>query len=192
MKKLFFAALFVISFSCITRAQCLDALVTTKGDTIFGMVISITDTSYTIDSYNYVASFKNDNIVEYIHCLRQLTQAEIVRMKNVDYLTESDLLKYTPGYYLRKASKSFYLGLSLDLVGGAVMGISLSKYKDPSESTKKWVLFSVGTTVATSGVFFLLRSFYFIDKTGKLLDMERSAIYLEPTLNGGFGVSWKF
>ena len=192
MKKLFFCALFVISCSWGMKAQCLDMLVTTKGDTILGMVVSITDTSYTIDSYNFVASFKKDSIVEYVHCVRQLTQSEVSRMKNVDYLMENDLLKYTPGYYLRKASRSFYLGLSLDLVGGAAIGISLTKYKDPSESTKKWVLFSAGTTVAAGGVFFLLRSFYFIDKTGKLLDMERSAIYLEPTRNGGFGVSWKF
>ena len=192
MKKLFFAALFAISFSCNMYAQCLDALVTTKGDTIFGMVVSVTDSSYTIDSYNYVASFKNDMIAEYIQCIRQLTQVEIARMKHVDYLTESDLLKYTSGYYLRKASKSFYLGLSLDLLGGIVMGTSLHLYKDDADLAKKWIFFSAGTTVFAGGVFFLLRSFYFIDKTGKLMDLEHSAIYLEATKNGGFGVSLKF
>jgi hypothetical protein len=192
MKKLFFAALFAISFSCNMHAQCLDALVTTKGDTIFGMVVSVTDSSYTIDSYNYVASFKNDMITEYIQCIRQLTQGEIARMKHVDYLTESDLLKYTSGYYLRKAYKSFYLGLSLDLLGGIAIGTSLHLYKDDSDLAKKWIFFSAGTTVFAGGIFFLLRSFYFIDKTGKLMDLEHSAIYLEATKNGGFGVSLKF
>ena len=191
MKKLFFVTLFAVSFSWEMQAQCLDALITTKGDTIFGMIVSVTDTSYTIDSYNFVASFKKDIIVEHIDCFRQLTQGEITRMKHVDYLSDSDLLKYTSGYYLRKASKNFYLGLSLDLLGGVVMVTSLHLYTD-TESTKKWAFFSAGTTVFAGGIFFLLRSFYFIDKTGKLMDLERSAIYLEPTKNGGFGVSWKF
>ena len=190
MKKICFVALFACFFSWNSHAQCIDAIVTTKGDTIFGMVISVTDTSYTIDSYNFVASFKKDMVSEYITCIRQMTNSEISRMKHVDYLTENDLFKYTSGYYLRKASKSFYLGIALDVLGGVVIGTSL--HVNDWDTKKQLIFFSAGTTVFAGGIFFLLRSFYFIDKAGKIMDMERSALYFEPTKNGGFGVSWKF
>ncbi len=192
MKKIYFAVFFVIFLSWNTKAQCIDAIVTTSGDTIFGMVLSVTDTSYTIDSYNFVISLRNDMVKDYIKCFRQATREDMARMKQLDYLTEKDLLKYTPGYYLRKASRNFYLGLSLDLAGGIAMGVSLASYKDASKSTQKWIVFSAGTVAVAGGIFFLLRSFYLIDKTGKLLDMERSSIYLEPTQDGKIGVIWKF
>jgi F0F1-type ATP synthase assembly protein I len=192
MKKICFIVALVTSLSWNSFSQCIDALITTKGDTIFGILVSSTDTTYIIDSYNFVISLHSDMIAEHIKCFREAAREDSIRMKQLDYLTEKDLLKYTPGYYLRKASRNFYLGLSLDLVGGIAMGVSLGSFKNASKSTQKWVIFSGGTVAVAGGIFFLLRSFYFIDKTGKLLDLERSSIYLEPTSDGKIGIIWKF
>jgi hypothetical protein len=72
------------------------------------------------------------------------------------------------------------------------MGISAASFKNSSKTTQKWIIFSGGTVAVAGGIFFLLRSFYLIDKTGKLLDIERSSIYLEPTSDGKIGIIWKF
>jgi hypothetical protein len=192
MKKISFIVAVVISLSSNSYSQCLDALVTTKGDTILGTLVHSTDTSYIMDSYNFVISLHRDMVKEYIKCFRPTTQGDLIRMRHPDYLTEKDLLKDTPGYYLRKASRNFYLGLSLDLAGSIAIGVSLASFKSPSKSTQKWIVFSGGTVAVAGGVFFLLRSFYFIDKSGKLLDLEHSSLYLEPTTDGKIGVTWKF
>ncbi|MDR1878394.1 MAG: hypothetical protein LBQ64_02385 [Bacteroidales bacterium] len=191
MRKIFFAFLFIFITATVS-AQCLDALVRTNGDTIVGIVTAVTDTSYTIDSYNFVVSFRKEMIKDYIKCYRDITHADILRMRQVDYLTEQDLFKYTPGYYLRKSSRSFYLGLSLEIVGGIALGFSVGIDNNSSHSAQKWILFSGGTLAMAGGVFFLLRSFYFIDKTGKILDMERSALYLESDKDKQLGLIWKF
>ncbi|MDR0603130.1 MAG: hypothetical protein LBG80_02355 [Bacteroidales bacterium] len=191
MKKLCFIVAFIIPFSWNCYSQCIDALITTKGDTIFGLLVSSSDTSYIIDSYNLVVALHRDTIIEHITCFREATWADLVRMKHLDYLTEKDLLQNTPGYYLRKASRNFYLGLSLDLAGSIAIGISLASYKDHAK-TQKWIIFSGGTIAVAGGVFFLLRSFHFIDKAGKLLDLEHSAIYLNSTSNGKIGIIWTF
>jgi hypothetical protein len=192
MKKLCFAIAFAISFSWNCYSQCIDALITTKGDTIFGIFVSSSDTSYIIDSYNFIMDIHHDTVKEHITCFREATWADLSRMKHLDYLTEKDLFQYTHGYYLRQAARNFYLGLSLDLAGSIAIGISLVSYKDHSKSTHKWIVFSGGTVAVAGGVFFLLRSFYLIDKAGKLLDLERSSIYLGPANNGKIGIIWKF
>jgi hypothetical protein len=192
MKKLCFAIALTISFSWNCYSQCIDALITTKGDTIFGILVSSSDTVYVIDSYNFVVALHRDTVTEHIACFYQATPADLARMKHLDYLTEKDLLQNTPGHCLRNASRNFYLGLSLDLAGSIAIGISLASYKDHAQATQKWIIFSGGTIVVAGGVFFLLRSFYLIDKAGKLLDLERSSIYLESTNNGNIGVIWKF
>jgi hypothetical protein len=192
MKKICLIVGFVISLSWNCHCQCIDALVTTKGDTIFGMLVSQTDTSYIIDSYNFVVSLHTNMVAEHLKCFREATAVDFVRMRHLDYLTEKDLLQSTPGYFLRKASRNFYLGLSLDLAGSIAIGVSLASYKDHSKSTQKWIVFSGGTVAVAGGVFFLLRSFYFIDKSGKLLDLERSSIYFNPTSDGKVGIIWKF
>jgi hypothetical protein len=190
MKRIYFAILFLL-LSWSASAQCIDALVMTTGDTITG-IVTVTDTTYTIDSYNMVVSLRKDVIKEYIPCYRTATRIDLARMRQVDYLTEKDLLKYTPGYYLRKASRNFYMGISLSMTGTITTGIALAMYNTSTKETQKWILFSTGTVAIAGGIFFLLRSFYFIDKTGKMLDLERSTIYLEPAQNGGIELLWKF
>jgi hypothetical protein len=82
--------------------------------------------------------------------------------------------------------------LSLDIAGSIAVGVSLASYKTSSKATQRWIVFSGGTVAVAGGIFFLLRSFYFIDKSGKLLDLEHSSIYLEPTRDGKIGIIWKF
>jgi hypothetical protein len=192
MKKSCFIVALVISFSWNCHSQCIDALITTKGDTIFGILVSSSDTAYIIDSYNLVIALHSDTVMEHIVCFREATWADLVRMKHLDYLTEKDLLQNTSGYFLRKASRNFYLGLSLDLAGSIAIGISLASYKDHPKAAQKWIVFSGGTVAVAGGIFFLLRSFHFINKAGKLLDLEHSAIYLDPANNGKVGIIWKF
>ncbi|MDR0368855.1 MAG: hypothetical protein LBH82_06935 [Bacteroidales bacterium] len=192
MKKICFVALlFFFAKNVSAQSPCLDAIVTVQGDTIVGMLVSKTDTSYAIDNYNLILAFHKDLVQEYIPCFKEATRSDLARLKNLDYLTEKDLLINTPGYYLRKASRSFYLGLSMDLVGGITMGIALAN-SNPNKTTQKWATFAAGTTIFAGGIFFLLRSFYYVDKAGKILDLERSSIYLEPTKDGRIELRWNF
>ena len=192
MKKIYFIVLIFLSFGKASAQQvCIDAIVTTNNDTIKGMLIAITDTSYTIDNFNLVIAFHKDMVKEHIQCYREATRTDLARMKNPDYLTEMDLYKNTPGFYLRKASRSFYLGLTMEAAGGLAMGMAFVN-DNPNKTTQKWAVFSGGTVVFAGGLFFLLRSFYFVDKAGKILDLERSAIYLAPTKDGRIELRWNF
>ena len=192
MKKIYLSALIFLFFrSASAQLPCIDAIVTTNGDTIVGMLVSKTDSSYAIDNYNMIFAFHKDLVKEHIPCFRQATRTDLARLKHIDYLTEKDLLKNTPGYYLRRASRNFYLGMTLEVVGGITMGVSLAN-DNPDKSIQKWAFFTGGTTIVAGGIFFLLRSFYFVDKAGKLLDLERSAIYLEPTKDGRIELRWSF
>lgn len=192
MKKIYLSVLlFLFLGKASAQLPCVDAIVTINGDTVVGILVSKTDTSYAIDNYNMILAFHKDLVKEHIPCFRQATRTDLARLKNVDYLTEKDLLKNTPGYYLRRASRSFYLGMSMEVVGGITMGLSLAS-NNPDKTTQKWAFFAGGTTIVAGGIFFLLRSFYFVDKAGKLLDLERSAIYLEPTKDGRIELRWSF
>jgi hypothetical protein len=192
MKKIYLTV-FIFLFLKNVSAQlpCIDAIVMVSGDTVTGILVSKTDSSYVIDNYNMVLAFHKDLVKEHIPCYRLATRTDLTRMKNPDYLTEKDLLKNTPGYYLRKASRNFYLGISLEIVGGVTMGLALAN-NNPDKTAQKWGFFAGGTTVVAGGIFFLLRSFYFVDKAGKILDLERSAIYLEPTKDGRIELRWSF
>ena len=192
MKKIGLIVLIFLSLLKASAQQpCIDAIVTTNNDTIKGMLVAITDTSYTIDNYNLVIALHKDMVKEYIQCYRETTRADLARMKNPDYLTEMDLYKNTPGFYLRKASRSFYLGLTMEVAGGLAMGMAFVN-DNPNKTKQKWAVFSGGTVVFAGGLFFLLRSFYLVDKAGKLLDLERSAIYLAPTKDGRIELRWNF
>lgn len=192
MKKIYFSVfIFLFLRNASAQLPCIDAIILMNGDTVIGILVSKTDTSYTIDNYNMVFAFHKDLVKEHIPCYRQATRTDLARMKNLDYLTEKDLLKNTPGYYLRRASRNFYFGMSLEIVGGITMGLALAN-NNPDKTTQKWGFFAGGTTVVAGGIFFLLRSFYFVDKAGKILDLERSAIYLEPTKDGKIELRWSF
>jgi len=192
MKRIYFVVLLILIFGKASAQQpCIDAIVTTNGDTIKGMLIAVSDTSYTIDNYNLVIALHKDMVKEYIQCYRNATREDLARMKNPDYLTEMDLYKNTPGYYLRKSSRNFYIGMTMELAGGIAMGLALAN-NTPNKTTQKWAVFSGGTVVFAGGIFFLLRSFYLVDKAGKLLDLERSAIYLAPTKDGRIELRWNF
>ena len=192
MKKIYLSVLiFLFLKSASAQLPCIDAIIMVNGDTVMGILVSKTDTSYVIDNYNMVLAFHKDLVKEHVPCYRQATRTDLARMRNPDYLTEKDLFKNTPGYYLRKASRNFYLGMSLEIAGGITMGLALAN-NNPDKTAQKWGFFAGGTTVVAGGIFFLLRSFYFVDKAGKILDLERSTIYLEPTKDGRIELRWNF
>ena len=192
MKKIYLIVFILLSLGKVSAQQpCIDAIITTNNDTIKGMLIATTDTSYTIDNFNLVIALHKDMVKEHIPCYREVTRTDLSRMKNLDYLTEMDLYKNTPGFYLRKASRSFYLGLTMEVAGGLAMGMAFVN-DNPNKTTQKWAVFSGGTVIFAGGLFFLLRSFYLVDKAGKLLDLERSAIYLAPTKDGRIELRWSF
>ena len=192
MKKIYcIGLLFFFLKSASAQVPCIDMIVTIHGDSITGILVSKTDTLYVIDNYNTILAFHKDLVKEHISCYRAVTRTDLTRMRNVDYLTEKDLLQNTPGYYLRKASRNFYFGMSLELAGGVAIGLALAN-DNPDKTTQKWAVFSGGTVVFAGGIFFLLRSFYLVDKAGKLLDLERSSIYLQPTKDGRIELRWNF
>ncbi|HOS16896.1 MAG TPA: hypothetical protein PKX15_07810 [Bacteroidales bacterium] len=188
MKKLSILLLLstLLSFA---KGQCIDAIITTTNDTIYGSLLDTANGIYTFDSYNYVFALPKDMVKEHIICIRQATKTDIFRMKHLDNLSSSDLLKYTPGFYLRKSTNNFYLGICL-LAGGLTANtLGFTYFKD---TKAEYPVFAVGSIAAAGGIFFLLRSFYFIDKTGKLLDFERSSIHLTPNQDGDLGIKLKF
>ncbi|MBO4581292.1 MAG: hypothetical protein J5701_03290 [Bacteroidales bacterium] len=193
MKRLgIFIALFIVLPWAYSQ-QYIDAVILNNSrDTIFGKVLNITDSSYTIDRFNFVFSIPKSMISGHISNYREATRYERIHMKQLDALSDDELSTKTSGYYLRKASKNFYLGLSLTTIGAFTDGFALAnKYPERTE-TQKWIMFSCGSVITAGGLFFLLRSFYFIDKAGKIMDLERSSIYLTPTEDGGMGVKINF
>ncbi|MDD2622823.1 MAG: hypothetical protein WC142_07335 [Bacteroidales bacterium] len=188
MKKISILLLLFATLS-LAKGQCIDAIITSSNDTIYGKLLDTANAIYTFDSYNYVFALSKDMVKEYILCIRQATKADILRMKQLDNLSGSDLFKHTPGYYLRKSTKNFYVGICL-LAGGLTANtLGFTYFKNTKAETP---VFAVGSIAAAGGIFFLLRSFYFIDKTGKLLDLERSSIYLVPNQNGDLEFKLKF
>jgi hypothetical protein len=77
------------------------------------------------------------------------------------------------------------------LGGIAANNLALTYFHNHYQKSE-WIVFAAGTIASAGGLFFLLRSFYFVDKAGKLMDLERSSIYLEPTPDGHIGLKWKF
>ncbi len=193
MKRLGIIIALLALLPCAYSQQYIDAIILNNNtDTLFGKVLNITDSSYTIDRFNYIFSIPKTMITSHIPNYREATRYERIHMKQLDALSDDELATKTSGYYLRKASKNFYWGLSLTTIGAFTDGFALAnKYPERTE-TQKWIMFSCGSVITAGGLFFLLRSFYFIDKAGKIMDLERSSIYLTPTEDGGMGMKVKF
>lgn len=190
MKKIGLLIVFIYALVYV-NGQCIDALISTSNDTIYGRLLDTSNNVYTFDSYNYVFAINKEMVKTYIPCFRQATKEDLLRMKHIDKLSGNDLLSYTPGYYLRKSTTNFYLGICM-LAGGLTTNTLAFTYFQDNNPKAKYPLFAAGSVVTAGGLFFLLRSFYFVDKAGKLMDLERSSIYLEPTLDGHIGLKWKF
>jgi hypothetical protein len=190
MKKIGLLLVFIYSLVYV-NGQCIDVLISTSNDTIYGRLLDTSNNVYTFDSYNYVFAIKKEMVKTYIPCYRQANKEDLLRMKHIDKLSGSDLLSYTPGYYLRKSTTNFYLGICLLSGGIAANNLALTYFHQNYEKSE-WIVFAAGTIASAGGLFFLLRSFYFVDKAGKLMDLERSSIYLEPTPDGHIGLKWKF
>lgn len=190
MKTIGILLLFFIS-SFYVKAQCIDAIITTSNDTIFGRLLDSSNNIYTFDSYNYVFAMQKSMVKQFISCFRQSTKDDFLRFKQLDNLSENDLFKYTSGYYLRKSTTNFYLGICLLTTGLSANTLAFT-YFDSHYTKAKYPLFAAGSFAVAGGLFFLLRSFYFVDKAGKLMDLEHSTIYLEPTQDGYIGLKWKF
>ena len=82
------------------------------------------------------------------------------------------------GYYLRKSARNFSTGLPIFAIGTTTFVCSLTLCED--KPPIKYVLLASGCAAIGTGVFFLLRSFHFINKTGKILDMEKASLYVAP------------
>jgi len=193
MKKILFVVMFLITVSFHAKAQqCIDALVKIDKDTVWGIITAITDSTYTIDSYNFVFSIHKNSVAQYLPCFRQATKADIARMKPLDALNNKDLFYNTSGYYFRKSARNFYTGIGFTLIGSVAIPVGIAIFNEPQQSTAKWVTVSCGAVSTAAGLFFILKSFYFIDKAGKILDLERSSIYLRQNENGDIGLIFQF
>lgn len=190
MKKIGLFIFFVCSFS-FAKSQCIDAIITTSNDTIYGRLLDTTNEIYTFDSYNHVFAIHQNAVKEHIRCIRQATTEDLARFKQLDNLSDKDLQKNTPGYYLRKSTSNFYVG-SCMLAGGLTINTLAFTYFNENYPKSKYPLFALGSAATAGGIFFLLRSFYFIDKAGKLMDLDRSTIYLESNKDGHLSIKWKF
>ncbi len=189
MKKiLFIIGLFFCTYF-VSAQQYIDAVIINNGkDTLFGKIIGISDTNITFDRFNYVFSIPKSMITNCLENYRLATRYEKIHMKQIEDISDEDFEYKTSGYYLRKASRNFYVGLGLTSAGSITIAISLYN----NNNNIPWGWFTCGSAVTASGLFFLLRSFYFIDKAGKIMDLERTSIYITPSKDGGIGFKWKF
>jgi hypothetical protein len=190
MNKVLVIVIWISTGLFASAQQYLDAIVTQNGDTILGKIIEINDSAYTIDSYNMVFTINRSMISGHIPCFKEATRIDLMHMKPIDKLSNKDLYQYTSGFYLRKASTMFYIGLPLTLAGTTAIAVTLSSYQKPHQKTVKWAVFSGGVVAVAGGTFFLLKSFYLIDKAGKIMDLERSTLYLDT--GAPIGIIWKF
>lgn len=151
MKKIGFL-LFFISSLLFVKGQCIDALISTSNDTIYGRLLDTSNNVYTFDSYNYVFAIPKDMVKTYIPCFRQASKEDLVRMKHLDKLSESDLLTYTPGYYLRKSTTNFYVGICLLSGGLAANNLALAYFHN-NYPKSEWAIFAAGTIASAGGLF---------------------------------------
>ncbi len=191
MRKFIFAIV-ILLLSHVSMAQTyIDAVVVNEGkDTIFGKIMEINDSTITIDHFNYIFSIPKDLVVSYQTNVREASRYERIHMEQMDNLSEKDFGYQTSGYYLRKSSKNFYLGMCLSVAGNTSIIIPLVTHDKLTIADQATL--ACGIAVSAAGLFFLLRSFYFVNKAGKILDLERSSIYLTPTEDGGMGMKVKF
>ena len=191
MRKFIFVIV-ILLLSQVSMAQTyIDAVVVNEGkDTIFGKIMEINDSTITIDRFNYIFSIPKDLVVSYQANVREASRYERIHMEQMDNLSEKDFGYQTSGYYLRKSSKNFYLGMCLSVAGNTSIIIPLVTHDKLTIADQATL--ACGIAVSAAGLFFLLRSVYFVNKAGKILDLERSSIYLTPTEDGGMGVKVKF
>lgn len=191
MRKFIFVIV-ILLLSQVSMAQTyIDAVVVNEGkDTIFGKIMEINDSTITIDRFNYIFSIPKDLVVSYQANVREASRYERIHMKQMDNLSEEDFGYQTSGYYLRKSSKNFYVGMCLSVAGNTSILIPLLSHDKLTVGDQ--ITLACGITASAAGLFFLLRSFYFVNKAGKILDLERSSIYLTPTEDGGMGVKINF
>ena len=91
MKKIGLLLFFIYALTYV-NGQCIDLLITTSNDTIYGRLLDTSNNVYTFDSYNYVFAIKKEMVNIYMPCYRQATKEDLLRMKNIDKLSGGDLL----------------------------------------------------------------------------------------------------
>ena len=194
MKKFFIILAICIGVWQVNCQQYLDAIVLkNQQDTIFGKIINTTDSSLVVDRFNVIFDISKDNIDNYILNFRESTAQERVFMQQIDNLYNEDLGYKTAGYYMRKSARSFYVGLPVFGLGTTALICSLTLFENQYMPPKAKYTMLVGGAVAMGvGTFFLLRSFYYINKSGKILDLEKASLYLNPSTQGGMGMQLKF
>ena len=126
MRKFIFVIV-ILLLSQVSMAQTyIDAVVVNEGkDTIFGKIMEINDSTITIDRFNYIFSIPKDLVVSYQANVREASRYERIHMEQMDNLSEKDFGYQTSGYYLRKSSKNFYLGMCLSVAGNTSIIIPL-------------------------------------------------------------------
>ncbi len=192
MKKI--VIILAIICACVWQANCqqyFDAvIIKNQKDTIFGKIVNITDSAVVVDRFNVIFEISKENIENYISNYREMTPHEQALMQQIDNIYNTDLGYKTAGYYLRKSARNFSTGLPIFAIGTTTFVCSLTLCED--KPPIKYVLLASGCAAIGTGVFFLLRSFHFINKTGKILDMEKASLYVAPSTQNDIGVQLKF
>lgn len=195
--KHFLIGLFLVTMPALQFAQnCMDAIILSKDskfDTIPCKILGITDLYYTIDYGDQVSSVAKNEISDTLMCYRNMTLKEIERYEGIDaingYNLDNTNLK-TSGLYLRKATYNFYTGFGITAAGGLALGLGCN-IKNMNNVVKGVCIIS-GSIASAIGLFFVLRGCHHIYQAGKILDLEKAAVYIAPTEKGDLGVLLKF
>lgn len=80
------------------------------------------------------------------------------------------------------AKNHWYLGLGIEVIGGAIIGFSLSSPKDTRN-----VLMIIGGAASLTGLVLMIESWSHIGKSGQLMNRDKLSI----TLNNGIGLRYR-
>jgi hypothetical protein len=178
----------------IWAQNCTDALLIKDNeqiDTLYCRIMDEDELGYTIDNGVFITSISKNVVVSKILCIREMTVKEMMHYKSLDAIAFSEFPKTkTAGYYLRRASLNIGIATGLLMVGGGVMTIGLTIFKD-RKAQPFWIV--GGSLFTATSIFFFVRAWNQIYKAGKLLDVgSNAALYLNVTDEGLMGVALRF
>lgn len=180
------------------KAQdCIDAVVYKNDsigkqvDTLFCQILSEEDTYYTIDNGLSITTIFKNMVVEAIHCFRPMNAYEIYLYKGLNSVSQDFFEKQnSAGHYMRKAATEIFISTGLALVGGVSMTLGFTLFDDNATAKYSWII--GGGICLGAALFMSVIGWNQIYKAGKLLDLQKAAVYLAPTEDGNLGLQLRF
>ncbi len=199
MTRKIFILLISIGMFGVSIAQnnpCIDRVIinvpmdnTSASDTMYCKIISTDQSNIIIDNGYSVTSLPLTHIADTVRCIRPMSNYEIYRFQGVNFV-EFDIQaqRQTVGNYLMKAANSAYWATALSLVG---TGTGLAGGFLVDSQNGKVACYTIAGISAGAAIFFAVRSWDFVYRAGKIIDINGSTS-LHLSGKEGVGLSLRF